>query len=150
MTLDDIQHSIYQGQKGLEQAFKLVEAYIEKKKEDMPEVNRALRMAKRKLDSIPTGVINQISVTEKYRNYFKNILPEGKIYNTEAEGLKLLDKVREDLNQRILDAKEPSTKRNREYEKTEVTKFFRNNFANIVNILELYNLLHDIKIEINK
>jgi hypothetical protein len=150
MTLDDIQHSVYHGQKGVEQAFKIVEAYLEKKKEDLPNVSRALRIAKKKLEDIPPGVINQISVTERYRDYFKKILPEGKINDTKAEGVKLLDRIREDLNHRILDAKEPSTKRNREYEKNEITKFFRSNFSSIVDLLDLYNLLHDIKIEINK
>ena len=78
------------------------------------------------------------------------LVDSNKIMSVSGSATKVLEIATQDSNKRILDAKEPSTRRNREYEKNEVVKFFHNNYNSLVALFELYNLFHDIKQEINR
>jgi hypothetical protein len=154
MTLDDIENAIFQGQKGFDQALDLIERYKTNKKHFLNDgrliaINQRINGVKQKLNTIPTQFLNKISVTLRYKNYIRSVTPVGKIESVSAAATKVLEIVTEDSNKRILSAKEPATKRNRQYEKTEVIKFFHQNYNSIVALFELYNLLHDIKDVIN-
>lgn len=153
MTLDDIQNSIFQGKKGVSQALELVTKYVSNKKVPLNNQEQILslyRKTKAKLETISPEFINQISVTQRYKNYVKQVVPESKIDDILVRSVKLMQVATDDSNKRILDAREPATKRNREFEKNEVIKFFRLNYSSILVLFELYNMLHDIKSEINR
>lgn len=154
MTLDDIENAIFQGHKGFDQAFDLIERYKTNKKHylndgKMIAINQRINGLKRKLETVPIQFLNKISVTLKYRNYIKSVVPVGKIDSVTAAATKVVEIATEDANKRIISAKEPATKRNRQYEKTEITKFFYQNHNSIVALFELYNMLHDMKEVIN-
>jgi hypothetical protein len=151
MTLDDIQDSVFQGNKGLTSALNLVKSYIEKKKPNHVGVSTLYNQALHKKSQISISFLNQILITQRYRNYIKSAVPElHRIKNTREIVLSVLTTAEKDSNKRILDAREPQTKRNRQYEKNEVMKFFNTNTQSLVALFELYNLMHDIKDDINR
>ena len=149
MTLDDIETSIFEGNKGMIKALELIDTFNQK----TPKVgvDILLVMARNKQSLITPAFSNQLVVTTRYKNYIKDIVPdEGAIINCRDMVLGIIYTVEQDMNKRILSAKEPQTKRNRMFEKTEVMKFFKSNYANMVTLLELYNLFISIKNAINK
>jgi hypothetical protein len=149
MTLDDIETSIFEGNKGMVKALELIDTFNQK----TPKVgvDILLVMARNKQSLITPAFSNQLVVTTRYKNYIKNFMPdEGAIINCRDTVLGIIYNVEQDMNKRILSAKEPQTKRNRMFEKTEVMKFFKSNYANMVTLLELYNLFISIKNAINK
>jgi len=150
MTLDDIETSIFQGNKGMIKALDLVYEY--NKKTPVVGVDILLVMAREKQSLISPAFSNQLVVTSKYKNYIKNVMPdEGvAIINCRDTVLGIIYNAEQDMNRRILSAKESQTKRNRMFEKSEVLKFMKNNFANMVTLLELYNLFINIKKTINR
>jgi hypothetical protein len=150
MTLDDIETSIFQGNKGMIKALDLVNEY--NKKTPVVGVDILLVMAREKQSLISPAFSNQLVVTSKYKNYIKNVMPdEGvAIINCRDTVLGIIYNAEQDMNRRILSAKESQTKRNRMFEKSEVLKFMKNNFANMVTLLELYNLFINIKKTINR
>lgn len=150
MTLDDIQTSIYQGAKGIETAFEILTVYLQKHPVKQLTVTPLLKDALAKKTMLRTQFLNQIEVTTKYKNYVKQVLPQSTITDPQALAIQLLEVATADCNKRILDAKEPSTKKNREYEKSEVIRFFHYNFNSFVVLFQLYNVLEDIKTEINR
>jgi hypothetical protein len=152
MTLDDIQLSIYQGRKGIDQAIDQIESYVEKKKlpdEKVKSIGNKVVSIKLNLDNIPIQTLNQIQVTERYRNYIKQVITDDKIENSIDAAKKLISIAETDSNKRILSAKEADTKRNREFEKNEVMKFFKHAMQ-FVNLFDIYNLMIDVKSEINR
>lgn len=153
MTLDDIQLSIYQGEKGITNALELVETYVQKKNLDSDKISTIKHMSRlisSKMDTVPAKMINQIKVTERYRNYIKEIVTDEKLTDAVSSAKKIYGIAEVDSNRRIISAKESDTKRNREFEKNEVLRFFKTNFTSLVTLLEIYNLLIDIKNEINR
>ena len=158
MTLDDMELSIYQGEKGIKNALSLIETFIEKKKlseDKKSNVGKLIKQIKLKLAETPIHFFNQLVVTERYRNYIKDVVeanknPDtGKLENSTDASKKVLDIAEKDSNKRILAAKEPETKRNREIEKNEIFKIFKR-ISFLTNLFDIYNLLCDIKIEINR
>ncbi len=154
MTLDDIENAIFQGQKGFDRAFELIDKYKSNKKYfindgKMIAINHRLNGIKRKLETVPVQFLNKISVTLRYRNYIKDVMPTEKIDSVSTLATRVIALATDDSNKRILSAKEPATKRNRQYEKTEVTKFFYQHYNSIVALFELYNMLLDMKDVIN-
>lgn len=155
MTLDDIEISIFKGNKGVESSFDIISRYLTKNKHKLDEthiaaINRQVTIAKAKANTLSIQFINQVSISNKYKNYIKQVVDSNKIMSVSGSATKVLEIATQDSNKRILDAKEPSTRRNREYEKNEVVKFFHNNYNSLVALFELYNLFHDIKQEINR
>ena len=100
--------------------------------------------------SIQPILSNQIKVIERYREYFKQVVPEGKIDDVNVSYYNLVRNAEQDSNHRILHAKEPETKRNKEYEKGEVLRVLKNQYVSIIALFNLYNTFIDIKDEINK
>lgn len=149
MTLDDIQNSIFEGNKGMINALELVDKYNEK----TPKVgvDILLVMARNKLSLISPAFSNQLVVTSRYRNYIKDLMPEEglPVINCRDLVLGIIYNAEQDMNRRILSAKEPQTKHNRTFEKSEVMKFMKSNYANMVTLLELHNLFINIKKAIN-
>lgn len=145
MTLDDIQDSIYQGNKAIDKALNLAIDYAGK--HNLPKVRDMAKIASVKSLSIPVAFLNQISTTQRYKNYIKDSLILNLVPTILA--LKVLDRAEEDANKRILSAKESDTKRNRQFEKNEVMKFFKKNFAHLISLFELHKMMNDIKREIN-
>ena len=155
MTLDDIEIAIFKGNKGVESTFNIISLYLTKNKHKLDDtriadINRQVNLARRKVNTISTQFINQVSISNKYKNYIKQVVHSGKLMSVSGSATKVLEIATQDSNKRILAAKEPSTRRNREYEKNEVVKFFYNNYNSLVALFELYNLFHDIKQEINR
>lgn len=151
MTLDDIQNAIFEGHKGVEAASKLISIYIEKKKPNYEAVAILQDLVNKKSKTISVPFVNQIQITQRYRNYIKSFVPEqGRIINCRDAVLGIVSHAEAESNKRILDAREPQTKRNRQYEKNEVMKFFQKNYASLVALLELHNLFVNIKDEINR
>lgn len=158
MTLDDMELSIYQGEKGIKNALTLIETYIDKKKLSDDKVSSIMKLTKQiklKLSETPIHFFNQLVVTERYRNYIKEVIEAYKssgndrIENTTEASKKVLGVAESDSNKRILSAKEPETKRNREIEKNEVFKVFKR-ISFLTNLFDIYNLLYDVKTEINR
>lgn len=149
MTLDDIQTSIFEGHKGMIKALDLVDAY--NKKTPIVGVDILLVMAREKQSLISPTFSNQLVVTSRYKNYIKNLMPEEglPVINCRDTVLGIIYNAEQDMNKRILSAKEPQTKRNRMFEKSEVMKFMKSNYANMVTLLELHNLFINIKKAIN-
>ena len=150
MTIDDIQNSIYQGDKGIKQAFDVIEKYLDKHESKKPNVYPFVLQAKNYYLSIQPILPNQIKVMERYRQYFKQVVPENKIPDVNRAYYNLVKNAENDSNQRILHAKEPETKRNKEYEKGEVLRVLKNQYVSIIALFNLYNTFIDIKDEINK
>jgi hypothetical protein len=155
MTLDDIQTSILHGQKEIESALELVSDYITNKKhiltsDKVATLSQLLRLTTRQSMTIPASFVNNISINSRYKSYVKMVLENGKISDPRGTALKMIDIAQSDCNKRILDAKETETKRNREYEKTEVMRFLQINYNSMVSLLELFNLFQDMKTEINR
>lgn len=157
MTLDDMELSIYQGEKGIKNALALIEAYIDKKKlsdDKVSNITKLTKQIKLKLSETPVHFFNQLVVTERYRNYIKEVIEAYKssgndrIENTTEASKKVLGVAESDSNKRILAAKEPETKRNREIEKNEIFKVFKR-ISFLTNLFDIYNLLYDVKTEIN-
>ena len=157
MTLDDMELSIYQGEKGIKNALALIETYIDKKKLSNDKVFNIAKLTKQikfKLSETPVHFFNQLVVTERYRNYIKEVVEAYKssgndrIENTIEASKKVLRVAEFDSNKRILAAKEPETKRNREIEKNEIFKVFKR-ISFLTNLFDIYNLLYDVKTEIN-
>ena len=149
MTLDDIETSIFEGHKGMIRALEIVDAFNQK----TPKigVDILLVMARNKQSLLAPAFSNQLLVTTKFKKYIKEMMPlEGVVINCRDLVLGIIYNVEQDMNRRILSAKEPQTKRNRMFEKTEVMKFFKSNYANLVTLFELYNLFISIKNAINK
>ena len=155
MTLDDIEISIFKGNKGVQNSFDMISRYLTSNKHKLDDnhiaaINRKVTIAKAKANTISVQFINQVSVTNRYRDYIKKVVDSNKIMSVSGSATKVLEIATQDSNKRILDAKQPSTRRNREYEKSEVVKFFHINYNSLVALFELYNLFHDIKQEINR
>ena len=150
MTIDDIQNSIYQGDKGIKQAFDVIEKYLDKHESKKSNVYPFVLQAKNYYLSIQPILPNQIKVMERYRQYFKQVVPENKIPDVDRAYYNLIKNAENDSNQRILHAKEPETKRNKEYEKGEVLRVLKNQYSSIIAMFNLYNTFIDIKDEINK
>jgi hypothetical protein len=157
MTLDDMELSIYQGEKGIKNALTLIETYIDKKKlsdDKVFNITKLTKQIKLKLAETPVHFFNQLVVTERYRNYIKEVIEaykssgNDKIENTTEASKKVLGVAESDSNKRILAAKEPETKRNREIEKNEIFKVFKR-ISFLTNLFDIYNLLYDVKTEIN-
>jgi hypothetical protein len=151
MTLDDIQESIFQGDRGIKKAIDIVDTYLTKNPNKKDVVNSTLWNVKRKAQQLAPSFVNQIKVTTKYREPLKFAIGtfDGGELSPAAVATFVMDKVTQDANKRILTAKEPKTKRNREYEKTIVTKFLHGNYNQLVLLVELYKLFLLIKMEIN-
>ena len=153
MTLDDIENSLFLGKKSVDEALTLVDSYLARKNTN-PDKAFAIRqivgVIHDRLDRIAPQIINQIAINERYKKYVKSVIHDGKIVDTVGAVTSLMDLVVQDSNKRILDAKEPATKRNREFEKNEVVRFFRNIAAPMLMYYEIYNLFCDIKDEINR
>lgn len=145
MTLDDIQESIYQGDKAIEKALSLAGDYANK--HNLPRVKELVRLSTIKRLSVPIAFSNQIATTQRYKNYIKEslILDATPI----VLALKVIDKAEADSNKRILAAKEADTRRNRQFEKNEVMKLMKSNFAHITSLFELHKMMVNIKREIN-
>jgi hypothetical protein len=145
MTLDDIQESIYQGDKAIEKALSLSSDYATK--HNLPRVKELVRLATIKRLSIPIAFSNQIATTQRYKNYIKETLPLESTPIINA--LRMIDKAEADANKRILAAKEADTRRNRQFEKNEVMKLLKNNFIHLQSLFELHKMMINIKREIN-
>lgn len=145
MTLDDIQDSIYQGNKSIDKALNLVIDYAGK--HNLPKVKDMAKIALVKSMSIPIAFSNQIATTQRYKNYIKDSLNPNLVPTIFA--LKVLDKAEDESNKRILSAKESDTRRNRQFEKNEVMRFFKKNFQHLISLSELHKMMVDIKREIN-
>jgi hypothetical protein len=151
MTLDDIQTAIFQGDKGIKLALDIVEKYLDKHEDKKVTVSPFLKIAKDYQIQINPILPNQIKVIERYRGYFKHVVPEeGRIFDVNVAYYNLVNHAEHDSNERILHAKEPETKRNKEYEKGEVLRVLKNQYSSIIALFNLYNTLIDIKDEINK
>jgi hypothetical protein len=61
------------------------------------------------------------------------------IIDTKKHTLELIKWVEDKLNKEIIAAKKDDTKRKREMEKSEVMRFYRNNFADLQRIFDLQN-----------
>lgn len=145
MTLDDIQESIYQGDKVLEKALSLTTDYANK--HNLPRVKELVRLATIKRLSVPIAFSNQIATTHRYKNYIKETMLISSTPIIDA--LRVIDKAEVDANKRILAAKEADTKRNRQFEKNEVMKFLKTNFVHLQSLFELHKMMVNIKREIN-
>lgn len=155
MTLHDIEISIFKGNKGVENSFDIISRYLTNNKHKLDNVkisaiNYQVRLAKEKASKISTQFINQVSINSRYRGYIGSVVESGKLMSVSGSATKVLEIAVNDSNKRIINAKEPATKRNRTYEKNEVVKFFHNNYNSLVALFELYNAFHDIKQEINR
>ena len=151
MTLDDIEYSIFQGSKGMEKAIELVTNYVQKKPQFQSTISPMVKQAKDKLSTMSPAFVNQISVTQKYQKYIKQALDfdSNKYYNPIDVIKRLNDIVNHDVNQKILAAKEPATKHNRMVEKNIVLRFFSVNNSSVLTLIDMRNLFHKIKMEIN-
>jgi hypothetical protein len=145
MTLDDIQESIYQGDKAINKALSLADDYATK--HSLSKVKEMVRIASLRKLSIPIAFTNQISTIQRYKTYVKDVLPLG--YTPTVLALKVMEKAESESNKRILAAKESDTRKNRQFEKNEVMKLFKNNFAHLISLFELHKMLNNIKREIN-
>lgn len=148
MTLDDIETSILQGAKRMKKALEIVDNYNQK--HPTVGVDILLVLARNKYSLISPAFSNQLVVTSRYRNYVSNMLPSGPVINCRDTVLGIIYNSEQDMNKRIISAKEPKTKYNRTIEKNEVMKFMKSNYANMVSLLELYNLFINIKNTINR
>lgn len=149
MTLDDIETSILQGDKRIKRALEIVDNYNEK--HPTVGVDILLVQARNKSSLIPPAFSNQLVVTSRYRNNISNMLPlQGPVINCRDTVLGIIYNAEQEMNKRIITAKEPQTKYNRTIEKNEVMKFMKSNYANMVSLLELYNLFINIKNTINR
>jgi len=155
MTLDDIEIAIFKGNKGVDNSFDIISRYLTNNKHRLDEtkisaINYQVRLAKQKSNAVAAQFINQVSINNRYRGYISSVVQSGKLMSVSGSATKVLEIAVHDSNRRILDAKQPATRRNREYEKNEVVKFFHNNYNSLVALFELYNAFHDIKQEINR
>ena len=145
MTLDDIQDSIFLGDKAIEKALNLVNDWATK--HNKVRVKEMARLASLKRLSIPVAFSNQIATTQRYKDYIKTALHVGS--NVIVTAVRVIDNAEQDSNRRILAAKEADTRRNRQFEKNTVTKFFKGNYLYLTSLIELYIMFNDIKKEIN-
>lgn len=155
MTLDDIEKSIYGGKKGIDEALNSINHYLSNKKQMMDpqkyiDIQTALKLVNGQYSAISTQFINHISINNRYKSYIKDSIPEIRDFDTRAIAIKIIDVATEDANKRILNAKESDTKRNRQFEKAEIVKFFNMYFTSLVNLLELYRLFLNMKNIINR
>lgn len=145
MTLDDIQESIYQGDKAIDKALSLVNDYA--KKHNLTKVKELAQLATSKKLSIPIAFMNQIATIQRYRTYVRDVL--STVSTPTILALKVIDKAEVESNKRIISAKQSDTRKNRQFEKNEVMKLFKHNFQHLVSLFELYNMMNNIKKEIN-
>jgi hypothetical protein len=153
ITLDDITESVFQGTEGLEKALNVIKAFLEKshftadKATDL--LVKYIRI-KDKSKTIPSLFINRIKVNDKIKFYVRSGVQVGSKVPFPSDTANHIAKVaEEDCNKRILSTTESAVKRNREFEKNEIMKFFKENHGNIISFYELYNLLVDYKKDIN-
>lgn len=149
MTLDDIEQSIFDGHKGMLKALELVDSFNRKK--PIVGLDILIVLAREKQSLISPSFSNQILVTQKYKNYIKDMMPPiGPVINCRDLVLGIIYNAEQNMNKRILSAKESQTKRNRTFQKVEVMKFMKSNYANMVTLLELHNLFVNMKNIINR
>ena len=105
---------------------------------------------KYKAKEIPSLLVNRLKVTEKLRFYVRSGIPTvGKVKNPMAVAKNISIIAMDDINRRITATTEAAIKRNREFEKNELNKFFRGNTDGIAALYELYNMLVDFKEDVN-
>jgi hypothetical protein len=112
-----------------------------------------LSLAGRTFQTIPSLVLNRISVSDTILTYIKTFnnqkVREGKkITDTRAHTSELIRWVEAKLNKDIADAKKADTKKKRIAQKTEIMRFFRSSAINLKQIFDLQNLLVDAKLMI--
>jgi hypothetical protein len=155
MNLDDIQLSIFETDLGVGHAIQLLSSYLDKKS-GLIDVNKDANIKNYikdillKRSQISPLAINRISTTERIKSYYKQVIPGTYINDPVGLTNQLIRIAEEDLNRRIISAKDTHTKSNRVSEKTYIMKYFSSYKEDIVNIFELYNLFIKVKEEINK
>jgi hypothetical protein len=112
-----------------------------------------LSLAGRTFQTIPSLVLNRISVSDTILTYIKTFnnqkVREGKkITDTRAHTSELIRWVEAKLNKDIADAKKADTKKKRIAQKTEIMRFFRSSAMSLKQIFDLQNLLVDAKLMI--
>jgi len=154
MTLDDIETSIFQGTEGIEKALLVIKSFLEKSNSDIDTANRLLIQyirIKDKAHTIPALFVNRIHVNEKLRFYVKSEIPiAGPVTDPRGAGSRVLTTATDDINKRILASTEPTVRRNREFEKNELTIFFTKNYNSVVELYNLYNMILALKEDINR
>jgi len=153
MTLDDIEKSILGGDYAIDNALSLIKRYYESHPNDpdCPTYQRYYFQLKDLKNGINKSVINRIHVNLTLRNFINNEIPNiGKIDDPFAVVARVITKLTEYVNHRIVSAKDTGSKTNREYEKKDYLTFFSHSYNDLVKIFQLYNLFLDVKDAINK
>jgi len=153
MNLDEIEQSIFQGTEGVEKALSVMKSFLEKNNFGADKDTRLVVQyldIKTKSKTIPPLFINRVHVNEKFRFYIRSGIPvAGKVIDPRAEAIRIIEIALADINTRILSSTEPTVRRNREFEKNEIMKFFNENSNSVVALYTLYNMMLDFKDNIN-
>jgi hypothetical protein len=153
MTLDDIEKSILGGDYAIDSALSLIKRYYESHPNDpdCPTYQRYYFQLKDLKGSITKSTINRIHVNMTLRNLIDNEIPVmGKIDNPFEVVARVITKITEYVNFRIVSAKDPGSRTNREYEKKDYLTFFSQNYNDLVKLFQMYNLFLEVKDAINK
>ena len=159
-TLDDIESGVFNGKDGIEKSISLVEMYLEKNKNKIPEekytkIKSLCYRTKDLYSSIPLGILNRVAINDTIKGYIKSyddkhIRVGSKIANPTQHVIELNSEVIQKINQEIIHSVRQDTRLNREKEKNELVKFFRTNSGTLIKMYELYNLFLDVKDAINE
>jgi hypothetical protein len=155
MTLDDIQESVFQGTEGIERALTTIKVFLDKNEISNEDklFNLKLRYyhIKTLAKSIPTIAANKIRMSEKIRYHIRNEIPvSGKVKDAKLAADNAQESALDTINNKILSTTEPAVRRNREFEKNDLMRFFKSNKTGIVSLYNLYNMLLDFKEAVNK
>ena len=127
MTLDDIHLSIFETDLGIGHALQLITSYLDKrsgfidkqKDENIKILVRDIMMLRSKTSPL---AINRIATTERIKNFYREVLPGTTINDPVGLTNKLIRTAEDELNRRIISAKDTHTKSNRVEEKTYIMK----------------------------
>jgi hypothetical protein len=155
MNLDDIQLSIFETDLGVGHAIQLLSSYLDKKsglidKEKDNNIKEYIKDIMMKRSQISPLALNRIATTERIKTYYRQVIPGTYVNDPVGLANQLIRTAEDDLNRRIISAKDTHTKSNRVGEKTYIMKYFMSYKEDIVRIFELYNLFIKVKEEINK
>jgi hypothetical protein len=113
-------------------------------------LNSILSEAGRVFQSISATSLNRISSVDKILIQIKTfnntkVRAGEQIRDTGRHTVELIKWVEDKLNKSIIEAKRADTKKNRQAEKTEVMRFYRNNINQLKLIFDLMNLIVEAK-----